>query len=189
MQNIEQITLEQFASKFDYFLFDCDGVLWYGAKQIGQAFRNIEYLESIGKKVYFVTNSSLISREDLAEMARKPIGKSIWDLGVDVASGDILTLLLTSLNPGGAVACSGLVGGASFESSIFPFILRGNALLGIDSVEIPLEQKSQIWGKFSSDWKLDLADLTKEVSLEGLEKEIQTILQGGQVGRIVVNLT
>ena len=62
-------------------------------------------------------------------------------------------------------------------------------MLGIDSVEIPLEQKSQIWGKFSSDWKLDLADLTKEVSLDGLETEIQTILQGGQVGRIVVNLT
>jgi len=62
-------------------------------------------------------------------------------------------------------------------------------LLGIDSVEIPLEQKSQIWEKFSSDWKLDLTGLTKEVSLDGLETEIQTILQGGQVGRIVVNLT
>ena len=61
-------------------------------------------------------------------------------------------------------------------------------MLGIDSVEIPLEEKSQIWERFSSDWKLDLADLTREVSLDGLEKEIQTILQGGQVGRIVVNL-
>ena len=132
--------------------------------------------------------SEVILRNDLEEVARKPIGKSIWDLGVDVVSGDLLTLLLTSLTPGGAVACSGLVGGPSFESSIFPFILRGNALLGIDSVEIPLEQKSQIWEKFSSDWKLDLTSLTKEVSLDGLEKEIQTILQGGQVGRIVVNL-
>ena len=76
----------------------------------------------------------------------------------------------------------------SFESSIFPFILRGNALIGIDSVEIPLEQKSEILQKFSSDWKLDLSNLTKEVTLDGLEDEIQTILQGGQVGRIVVNL-
>ena len=133
--------------------------------------------------------SEVILREDLPEIARKPIGKSIWDLGVDVASGDLLTMLLTSLTPGGAVACTGLVGGPSFESSIFPFILRGNALLGIDSVEIPLEQKSEIWKKFSSDWKLDLAELTKEVSLEDLEKEIQKILQGNQVGRILVNLT
>ena len=140
-----------------------------------------EFLNGLGA-------SEVILREDLEEIARKPIGKSIWDLGVDVASGNILTLLLTSLTPGGAVACSGLVGGPSFESSIFPFILRGNALIGIDSVEIPLEQKSEIWQKFSSDWKLDLSNLTKEVSLDGLEDEIQTILQGGQVGRIVVNL-
>ena len=155
---------------------------------------NSEVTAVTGKKeqTEFLTGlgaSEIILREGLQEVARKPIGKSIWDLGVDVVSGDVLTMLLTSLTPGGAVACSGLVGGPSFESSIFPFILRGNALLGIDSVEIPLEQKSQIWEKFSSDWKLDLADLTKEVSLDGLEKEIQTILQGGQVGRIVVNLT
>ncbi|RZO95063.1 MAG: acryloyl-CoA reductase [Gammaproteobacteria bacterium] len=155
---------------------------------------NSEVTAVTGKKeqTEFLTGlgaSEIILRENLHEVARKPIGKSIWDLGVDVVSGDVLTMLLTSLTPGGAVACSGLVGGPSFESSIFPFILRGNALLGIDSVEIPLEQKSQIWEKLSSDWKLDLADLTKEVSLDGLEKEIQTILQGGQVGRIVVNLT
>ena len=132
--------------------------------------------------------SEVILREDLQEVARKPIGKSLWDLGVDVVSGEVLTMLLTSLTPGGAVACSGLVGGPSFESSIFPFILRGNALLGIDSVEIPLEQKSQIWERFSSDWKLDLSDLTKEVSLDDLENEIKKILQGNQVGRILVNL-
>tara|TARA_B100000427_G_scaffold202553_1_gene168385 strand:- start:185 stop:1177 length:993 start_codon:yes stop_codon:yes gene_type:complete len=140
-----------------------------------------EFLNGLGA-------SEIILRKDLEEIARKPIGKSIWDLGVDVTSGDILTLLLTSLTPGGAVACSGLVGGPSFESSIFPFILRGNALLGIDSVEIPLEQKAEIWQRFSSDWKLDLSALTKEVSLNELEDEIQTILQGGQVGRVVINL-
>ena len=141
----------------------------------------VDFLSELGA-------SEVILREDLQEVARKPIGKSLWDLGVDVVSGDVLTMLLTSLTPGGAVACSGLVGGPSFESSIFPFILRGNALLGIDSVEIPLEQKSQIWEKFSSDWKLDLAELTKEVSLDELENEIEKILQGNQVGRILVNL-
>ena len=61
-------------------------------------------------------------------------------------------------------------------------------MLGIDSVEIPLEEKSQIWEQFSSDWKLDLTELTKEVSLDDLENEIEKILQGNQVGRILVNL-
>ena len=132
--------------------------------------------------------SEVVSREVLAEMTRTPVGKSIWDFGVDVVSGNILTLLLASLKPGGAVACSGMVGGPSFESSIFPFILRGNALLGIDSVEISLEQKAQIWQNFASDWNLDLSNTVKEVNLEDLENEISTILQGGQVGRVLVNL-
>ena len=132
--------------------------------------------------------NEIMSREELSKISRTPIGKTIWDFGVDVVSGNILTLLLASLKPGGAVACSGLVGGPSFESSIFPFILRGNALLGIDSVEIPLQKKLQVWENFASNWKLDLSNLVKEVSLEELEKEISTILEGGQVGRVLVKL-
>ena len=133
--------------------------------------------------------SEVISRDELTEMCRTPIGKTIWNFGVDVVSGNTLTLLLASLKPGGAVACSGLVGGPSFESSIFPFILRGNALLGIDSVEIPLKKKSQVWENFASDWKMDLSPLVKEVSLEQLETEISTILEGGQVGRVIVKVS
>ena len=140
------------------------------------------FLENLGA-------SEVISREELSEMTRLPMGKPIWDLGVDVVSGNTLSLLLSSLKPGGAVACSGLVGGPSFESSIFPFILRGNALLGIDSVEIPLSHKEEVWKNFASDWKLDLSKLVKEVPLEGLENEINSILQGGQVGRVLVNLS
>ena len=132
--------------------------------------------------------SEVVSREGLSEMTRTPVGKSIWDFGVDVVSGNILTLMLASLKPGGAVACSGMVGGPSFESSIFPFILRGNALLGIDSVEISLEQKTQIWTNFASDWSLDLSHTVREVNLENLDNEISTILEGGQVGRVLVNL-
>ena len=141
----------------------------------------LDFLSSLGA-------SHVLSREELAETARKPIGKSIWDVGIDVVSGDILSLLLTSLKPGGAVACSGLVGGHSFESSILPFILRGNALLGIDSVEISLEEKTHIWEHFSSDWKINLDHSTKEIVLEDLPDEIETILGGGQVGRVLVQL-
>ena len=141
-----------------------------------------DFLHSIGA-------TNILSREELAETARKPIGKSLWDVGVDVASGEILSLLLTSLSPGGAVACSGLVGGPSFESSIFPFILRGNALIGIDSVEIPLKDKEHIWEHFAHDWALEGLDkITKEVSLDNLEVEIESILSGNQVGRVLVKI-
>jgi len=141
-----------------------------------------DFLHTIGA-------SSILSREELAETARKPIGKSLWDVGVDVASGEILSLLLTSLSPGGAIACSGLVGGPSFESSIFPFILRGNALIGIDSVEIPLKNKDHIWEHFAHDWVLEGLDkITREVSLDNLEVEIESILSGNQVGRVLVKI-
>jgi alcohol dehydrogenase len=141
-----------------------------------------DFLSSLG-------TSNILSREELSETARKPIGKSLWDIGVDVVSGETLGLLLTSLSPGGAIACSGLVGGPSFESSIFPFILRGNALIGIDSVEIPLKTKEHIWEHFSSDWALEgLESITTEVSLDNLEKEITSILKGNQVGRILVKI-
>jgi len=142
----------------------------------------VEFLKSLGA-------TEVLSREELAEKTRKPIGKSLWDLGVDVVSGETLSLLLTSLSPGGAIACSGLVGGPSFESSIFPFILRGNALLGIDSVEIPLKDKIHVWNHFSTEWSLNkLEEITKVVSLEDLEAEINSILAGEQTGRVVVKL-
>ena len=140
-----------------------------------------ELLKGLGAK-------EVISREQLPELTRLPIGKPLWDIGVDVVSGEILSLLLASLTPGGAVACSGLVGGPSFESSIFPFILRGNTLIGIDSVEIPLEQKENIWKLFADEWSLSLQDTTKIVSLEELGGEISTILEGGQVGRVVLKI-
>jgi 4-nitrophenyl phosphatase len=61
-------SVKELASKYDYFLFDCDGVLWHGENtQIGQAFKNIEWLESQGKKVFFVTNNASISRETMMQ--------------------------------------------------------------------------------------------------------------------------
>ncbi len=144
--------------------------------------KETEFLNTLGA-------SSVMHRTDLLENIKKPISKGLWDIGVDVVGGDVLSTLLAALNPGGAIACSGLVGGTSFKSSIFPFILRGNALIGIDSVEIPLSNKEKIWNKLASEWSIsNLSEITKEVSLEGMEDEINTMLKGQQVGRIVLKI-
>lgn len=67
-------SVRMMADHFDYFLFDCDGVLWHGDQlQVGNAFRNIEWLESIGKKVFFVTNNSSISRESMCQKMAGPV--------------------------------------------------------------------------------------------------------------------
>ena len=78
-----------------------------------------------------------------------------------------------------------MVGGVNLNTSIFPFILRGLSLLGIDSAETLIEVKKEIWNNFSSDWKLEkINDQIKDVGLEELSSEIEKILKGKQVGRV-----
>jgi len=73
------------------------------------------------------------------------------------------------------------------NTTVFPFILRGISLCGIDSAESAIEFKEGLWERFSNDWKLDLSASTKEISKDQLGEEIQKILQGSQQGRVVLN--
>jgi len=141
-----------------------------------------KYLKSLGA-------NKIVSREQIYKETRKPLDKPSWDVGIDVAGGEMIPTLLASIKPNGAIACSGLVAGASFEASIFPFILRGVSLIGIDSVEILLERKIEVWNKFASEWSLENLDsITKEVSLDNLSLEIDMILSGSQIGRVLVKI-
>ena len=86
------------------------------------------------------------------------------------------------------INCCGNVANDKLQTSVFPFILRGVSLIGIDSAESLLEVKKEIWNNFSNDWKIDLEKITKEVQLESLSEEVDKILKGEQIGRIRVNL-
>ena len=80
-----------------------------------------------------------------------------------------------------------MVGGLSLDTSIFPFILRGLSLFGIDSAESLIEVKEEIWNNFSSSWKLENIDENiKDISLNELPSEIDKILKGNQIGRVRV---
>ena len=140
----------------------------------------IEFLKSIGAK-------EIIYRDDFLNSVRKPMSKGQWDIAVDVAGGDILSGLIASMNYGGTITCCGLVASPNFDTTVFPFILRGNSLIGIDSGETPIKEKTNIWEKFASAWKIDDLDrLHKTVDMHGLMDEIKKILKGYQVGRIVL---
>ena len=81
------------------------------------------------------------------------------------------------------------VNGAELNTSIFPFILRGVTLFGVDSAETEIEVKEEIWNNFSSTWKLQhLEDEIKEIGLSELPLEIDTILKGKQIGRVRVKI-
>ena len=96
--------------------------------------------------------------------------------------------LLTCLKPQGSIASCGHVGGPNFETNVFPFILRGNSLIGIGSADESISEKEIIWNLLSKDWKIDLENHTRVVSLEELDMEISKILKGNQKGRTVISL-
>ena len=141
-----------------------------------------EFLRNLGAK-------KVIDRNQFLESVRRPIGKGVWDAAIDVVGGKTLTSILGSLKYGGIVTCCGLVDNPNFETSVFPFILRANQLIGIDSAEAALSSKKKIWQLFSNKWKLNnLEQLTRTIELEEIFSEINKILAGNQCGRVIIKL-
>jgi acrylyl-CoA reductase (NADPH) len=133
--------------------------------------------------------AELIDRELLLVGAERPLMKERWAGVVDVVGGATLATAIKSTRYGGTVTCCGLVGSADLSVSVFPFILRGVSLLGIDSVQCPRRLREVVWGKLAGEWKpADLEATATECSLQSLEEHIQKILCGRVRGRVVVNL-
>ena len=133
--------------------------------------------------------SEVASRQDFDQKLLSPLQKSIFVGGVDAVGGDVLSNLLCSTSQRAAIACCGMVNGTDLNTSIFPFILRGVSLHGVDSAETELSIKEEVWSNFSNDWKLnELENNIKEIGLSDLPKEIDTILKGQQIGRIRVKI-
>ncbi|NVN93482.1 MAG: YhdH/YhfP family quinone oxidoreductase [Desulfuromonadales bacterium] len=133
--------------------------------------------------------TKVISREDVLSFAEKPLLAEKWAGAVDVVGGTTLAAVLKSTKYGGAVTCCGLVGSPELNMNVYPFILRGVSLIGIDSVHCPRDIRKQLWVRLASQWKpARLDQMVRECTLAGLENEISAILQGGITGRVVVNL-
>jgi len=128
----------------------------------------------------------LINRDKFLEDGVKPLDKALYSAAIDTVGGDILSKMLSMVNNNGVVTSCGNVAGAKFTSSVFPFILRGISLHGIDSAESPIELKKTLWDKLANEWLLSLEGQTKIVSLNNVGPEIKKILDGKQIGRIVI---
>ena len=149
---------------------------------------------STGKKVEFeflsgLGASEIISRKEVNDESKKPLLRERWAGAVDTVGGTTLATLLKAAKRGGAVAATGLVASSALSTTVFPFILRGVSLLGIDSGFTPTKLRREIWGKLAGDWRFpQLHELSIDCTLEGLAPEIDKILAGGQRGRVVVDL-
>ena len=130
--------------------------------------------------------STIIDRSNFMVEPIKPLDKAMYSAGIDTVGGDILSKMLSMISSHGSVACCGNVAGMKFTSSVFPFILRGVSLIGIDSAESDINFKKQIWNLFSENWSLNLDDYSKVVQLDDIENEITAILNGEQIGRVVI---
>ena len=141
-----------------------------------------DYLKGLGA-------TEVIERSAVTEGSDRPMMKTKWAGVVDCVGGETLSAALKSTNYCGTVTCCGLVGSPDLPVNVFPFILRGVRLIGIDSVEASMEPRLKVWQKMATEWKLDnLESMVDEVTLEGLEEKIQAILKGGLKRRALVNL-
>lgn len=131
--------------------------------------------------------AEIIPRGEVTTGLERPMMKERWVGCVDAVGGDMLAAAIKATRYGGVVTCCGLVGSAELPINVFPFILRGVSLLGIDSVKCPAGLRLQVWEKLAGEWKPgQLHNVVTEVSLEGLEEKIQAILRGEIRGRVLV---
>ncbi len=133
--------------------------------------------------------SQIVSRDEAADSSGRPLLKTQWAGVVDTVGGEILATAIKSTNPWGTVTCCGNVASPDLPLTVFPFILRGIRLIGIDSQNCPMDVRLKVWKHLAGAWKVDgLHDLCKEIGLNGLNENIDLILKGLQKGRVVVNL-
>ncbi len=133
--------------------------------------------------------AEIITREQVTAGAERPLLKERWAGVVDVVGGETLTAAIKSTRYGGTITCCGLVDSTNLPLNVYPFILRGVSLIGIDSVQCPADTRLMVWGRLAGDWKpAQLEKLVTDVTLEGLEEKIRAILQGNIRGRVVVKL-
>ncbi len=141
-----------------------------------------QFLEDLGAE-------EVIGREDLIDPSGRLLLKGQWAGVVDTVGGEILATAIKSTGQRGVVTTCGNVASHELNTNVYPFILRGITLVGIDSASCPMERRRLVWEKMSEEWKLDILEqMCRTVSLEDVDPEIDVILKGGQVGRVVIDL-
>lgn len=140
------------------------------------------YLRSLGA-------GDVVDRNAVLEGSDRPMMKERWSGAVDVVGGDTLAALVKSTRYGGVVTCCGLVGSPDLNMNVYPFILRGVRLDGIDSVQVPMERRVRVWERLAGPWKPPaLEEAVTEIDLGQLDGKIEEILAGKVTGRVVVKL-
>lgn len=139
-----------------------------------------EYLKDLG-----VTEVLLL--DEFKSNNKRPLSKSVYGGGIDVAGGDTLAAMLKVMNYQASIACCGLVDDSALNITVLPFILRGVNLLGVDSVELPITAKQAIWEKIAGDWSLPaLANNFTLIQKTQLKDALKSLLNKTNKGRFIL---
>ncbi len=131
--------------------------------------------------------STIMDRSELAESSKRVLESERWAGVIDSAGGESLGNILKQLKSGAGVALIGLAGGATWDASVIPFIIRGVNLYGIDSVMAPFEKRQKAWKNLAQNFDQEkYAPLVSEVTLEQLPQYGSRILKGEIMGRVIV---
>lgn len=133
--------------------------------------------------------SGILSRDEVVADSPRPLDAERWAAAIDCVGGATLPYLLRTLRYGGAIAASGNTGGAAFSTTVFPFILRGVALIGVDSAALPIAERRALWQRLATDLRpRGLGDRVIEVTLDELPDALDGILAGRAHGRWLVRV-
>ncbi|MBU0483244.1 MAG: YhdH/YhfP family quinone oxidoreductase [Proteobacteria bacterium] len=132
----------------------------------------------------------VIGRAQAIDTSGRMVLKGRWAGVVDTVGGAMLATAIRSTRYGGAVTCCGNVAEPEFLINVYPFILRGVSLFGIDSAQCPMALREKIWALLAAEWKIDnLGHLGTEITMDQLDTYLARMLKGGIMGRIVVNMS
>ncbi|WNI19455.1 MDR family oxidoreductase [Actinacidiphila sp. ITFR-21] len=132
--------------------------------------------------------AGFVDRAELAEGAGRPLQKERWSAGIDTVGSTTLASALSRTRYGGAVAACGLAGGSDLPTTVLPFILRGVALLGVDSVRCPAGPRAEAWRRLSTELPPDkLRSLTRVEPMSRIHALAEEILAGRVHGRVVID--
>lgn len=179
-----------------------DGEIAVSGASGGVGCLSVAILSKLGYRVTAITGKRMaedflrhlgaqkvVGREDVLADPEKPLLSGRWAGAVDTVGGDMLSSLLRATRHSGCVAACGLAGGFHLRMTVYPFILRGITLCGIDAAWQPLARKGAIWEKLAGAWRPpNLGLIGRVISWRELVPWFDRILRGEVMGRIVVEI-
>lgn len=178
-----------------------DGPILVTGASGGVGSHSVKFLVKLGYKVVGVVENEekrnfilglgaidTITREQFKDPLNKAMLKQTWAGVIDTVGGDPLSMAIRSLKYGGVVTtCGNVAGGNIDHMNVYPFILRGVRLIGIDSVQCPKEKREEVWNMLAASWKgSQLENGIEEVKLEKILEKVQDMLNSRLVGRVIL---